>query len=140
MTSADHPDGLPDLVTSGSIARRLHLTRGRAAAAIDSEGFPAPLGLLRGAPVWRWADVRRWAERAQGTADGPSAEAMRVAGIRDHFRAAGFRLKVRPAPDGDGWRATRIATGDPRRRGDPFEGATALEAAERAMEWLQTHH
>jgi hypothetical protein len=64
---------------------------------------------------------------------------MRLAGIRDHFRAAGFRLKVARAPDG-GWQAIRIAVGRPSAAGEPFAGATALEAAEAALEWLQTHH
>lgn len=136
---SEHPDGLDDLVTRAHIARRLHLTRARVEHAIAAPGFPAPLGRLGPSVVWRWADVRRWAERAIGAPEGPSAEAMRVAGIRDHFRAAGFRLKITQDAQG-GWRAVRVATGRPSAAGEAFEGRSALEAAERALAWLETHH
>ncbi len=135
----DHPDGLQDLVTRAHIARRLHLTRTRVAGATTSPGFPAPLGRVGPSPVWRWAEVRRWAEGATGHPDGPSEEGMRLAGIRDHFRAAGFRLKITADADG-GWRAIRIAAGRPSAAGEAFLGATALDAAESALDWLQTHH
>ena len=135
----DHPDGLEDLVTRAHIARRLHLSRARVADAVGAEGFPAPVGRVGPSTVWRWADVRRWAERATGSPGGPSAEGMRLAGIRDHFRAAGFRLKITPDPAG-GWQAIRVATGRPSAAGEAFHGATALEAAEAALGWLQTHH
>lgn len=135
---SDHPDGAIDLVTRGHIARRLHLSRARAAAAAASPGFPAPIGRLGQSPVWRWAEVRAWAEGAAGSPEGPSPEGLRLAGIRDHFRAAGFRLKI--SRDQDGWKAVRIAAGRPSAAGEAFRGATALEAAETALEWLQTHH
>lgn len=136
---SDHPDGLQDLVTRAHISRRLHLTRAQVSAATAEAGFPAPLGRVGPSPVWRWSEVRAWAEGATGSPGGPSEEGMRLAGIRDHFRAAGFRLKVAPDPDG-GWRAIRIASGRPTAAGEPFAGATALEAAESALDWLQTHH
>ena len=135
----DHPDGLQDLVTRAHIARRLHLTRARVAGATTSAGFPVPLGRVGPSPVWRWAEVRRWAEGATGHPDGPSEEGMRLAGIRDHFRAAGFRLKI-AGDDGGGWQAIRIAAGRPSAAGEVFRGATALDAAESALDWLQTHH
>ena len=128
-----------DLVTRGHIARRLHLSRARVAAAVASPGFPAPLGLLRQSPIWRWSDVRAWAEGAAGSPEGPSPEGLRLAGIRDHFRGAGFRLKISQDPAG-GWKAVRVAAGRPSAAGEAFRGATALEAAENALEWLQTHH
>ena len=135
----DHPDGLQDLVTRAHIARRLHLTRARVADAVGAAGFPAPVGRVGPSPVWRWAEVRAWAEGATGSPGGPSAEGMRLAGIRDHFRAAGFRLKIAPDPAG-GWRAIRVAAGRPSAAGEPFHGASALEAAENALDWLNTHH
>jgi hypothetical protein len=132
------PDGLQDLVTRAHIARRLHLPRARVERAIASEGFPPPLGRLGASTVWRWADVRRWAEGAAGRPEGPSEEGLHLAEIRDRFRAAGFRLKISQDPDG-GWRAVRIAAGRPSAAGQAFHGASAVEAAERALEWLQTH-
>lgn len=134
-----HPDGLQDLVTRAHIARRLHISRGQVDEAVASAGFPAPLGRVGSSPVWRWSEVRRWAEGATGTPGGPSAEGMRLAHIRDHFRAAGFRLKIARTADG-GWTATRVASGRPSAAGHPFRGSTAIEAAESALEWLQTHH
>ncbi|MEW6581515.1 MAG: hypothetical protein AB1416_01975 [Actinomycetota bacterium] len=134
-----HPDGLEDLVTRAHIARRLHLTRSRLATAMGSPGFPHPVGRLGVSTVWRWSEVRAWAEKAAGHPHGPTEEGVRLAAIRDHFRGAGFRLKIAPHPDG-GWRAVRVALGRPSAKGQEFRGATALEAAERALEWLQTHH
>lgn len=136
--SHDHHDGLPDLVTRANIARRLHMGRVGAKAATSAPDFPAPIGRLRDSPVWRWAEVSRWAQGATGSPGGPTPEAMRLAGIRDHFREAGFRLKI--VPDGDGWKAIRVAVGRPSSAGEPFVGDSALQAAERALEWLQTHH
>jgi hypothetical protein len=136
---SDHPDGMQDLVTRAHIARRLHLTRARVADATGSEGFPAPLGRVGPSTVWRWSEVRRWAEGATGSPGGPSPEGMRLAGIRDHFRAAGFRLKITTDPDGR-WQAIRIAAGRPSAAGEVFRGESALEAAESALTWLQTHH
>ena len=136
---SDHPDGASDLVTRSNIARRLHLSRDRVAAAVASPGFPAPLGILRQIPIWRWSDVRAWAEGAAGSPEGPSPEGLRLAGIRDHFRGAGFRLKISQDPDW-GWKAVRVAAGRPSAAGEVFRGATAIEAAENALEWLQTHH
>jgi hypothetical protein len=134
-----HPDGLQDLVTRAHIARRLHLSRTRAERAVEAPGFPAPVGRLGRSTVWRWSDVRAWAERAAGGPEGPTAEGMRLAGIRDHFRAAGFRLKIAQDPQG-GWQAVRVPVGRPSAAGEAFRGRTALEAAERALDWLQTHH
>jgi hypothetical protein len=130
--------GLQDLVTRAHIARRLHLSRGRVTRATESAEFPAPLGRLGDSPVWRWADVRRWAEGAAGRPEGPSEEGLHLAEIRDHFRGAGFRLKIAQDPEG-GWRATRVAVGRPSSAGQVFRGATAVEAAERALDWLRTH-
>ena len=131
---------MSDLVTRGHIARRLHLSRARTEAAVTSDGFPEPLGHLDGSPIWRWSDVHTWAERAAGSPAGPSEEGLRLAGIRDRFRAAGFRLKIAPEADGDGWSAVRVAPGRRSALGDAFHGSTAVEAAERALEWLETHH
>ena len=64
---------------------------------------------------------------------------MVLAHIRDHFRAAGFRLKISRRPDGTR-QALKIASGRPSGAGQGFTGATALEAAENALAWLQTHH
>ena len=94
----DHPDGLQDLVTRAHIARRLHLTRARVAGATTSAGFPVPLGRVGPSPVWRWAEVRRWAEGATGHPDGPSEEGMRLAGIRDHFEAESVAVEERALP------------------------------------------
>ena len=131
---------MSDLVTRGHIARRLHLSRARTQAAVTSDGFPEPLGHLDGSPIWRWSDVHAWAERAAGSPAGPSEEGLRLAGIRDRFRAAGFRLKIAPEADGDGWTAVRVAPGRRSALGDAFHGSTAVEAAERALQWLETHH
>lgn len=136
---SDHPDGLSDLVTRAHIGRRLHLTRAGTAAAVDDPGFPTPLGRLGVSAVWRWSDVRSWAERAAGSPGGPTEEGLRLAHIRDVFRGAGFRLKIAPDPDG-GWRATRVAPGRPSAAGEAFHGRDAVDAAERALEWLETHH
>ena len=133
-----HPDGLQDLVTRAHIARRLHVSRGQMEKAVASPGFPAPVGRVGPSRVWRWSEVRDWAEGATGTPGGPSEEGMRLAHIRDHFRGAGFRLKIARGADG-GWTATRVASGRPSAAGQPFAGATAVEAAENALEWLQTH-
>ena len=131
---------MSDLVTRGHIARRLHLSRARTQAAVTSDGFPEPVGHLDGSPIWRWSDVHAWAERAAGSPAGPSEEGLRLAGIRDRFRAAGFRLKIAPEADGDGWSAVRVAPGRRSALGDAFHGSTAVEAAERALQWLETHH
>lgn len=135
----EHPDGLSDLVTRAAISRRLHLSRARLERAVAAPGFPDPIGRLGSQVVWRWADVRGWAERAEGRPEGPTPEAMRLAGIRDRFRGAGFRLKIAPDPAG-GWQAVRVAPGRRSSTGQSFSGDTALEAAERALEWLETHH
>jgi hypothetical protein len=134
----EHPDGLEDLVTRARIGRRLHLTRARLERAVASSDFPAPLGRLGEQLVWRWSDVRGWAEGAEGRPEGPTSEGMRLAGIRDRFRGAGFRLKIAPDPAG-GWQAVRVASGRPSSAGQAFRGDSALEAAERALEWLETH-
>jgi len=134
-----HPDGLQDLVTRAHIARRLHLPRARVERATGTPGFPAPIGRLGQSVVWRWSDVRAWAEGAAGAPEGPTPEGMRLAGIRDHFREAGFRLKIAQDPRG-GWQAVRVAVGRRSTAGEVFRGTTALEAAERALDWLQTHH
>jgi hypothetical protein len=137
---SDRPGRPGDLVTRGHIARRLHLTRARTAAAVASPGFPEPLGHLDGSPIWRWSDVRAWAEGAAGSPAGPSEEGLRLAGIRDRFRAAGFRLKIAPDADGQGWSAVRVAPGRRSTLGEAFRGRTAVEAAENALQWLETHH
>lgn len=135
----EHPDGLQDLVTRAAIGRRLHLSRARVERAVASPGFPAPLGRLGGLVVWRWAEVRGWAEGAAGRPEGPTPEGMRLAEIRDRFRGAGFRLKIAQDPAG-GWQAVRVAPGRPSSTGQVFRGDTAIDAAERALEWLETHH
>ncbi len=134
-----HPDGFQDLVTRAHIARRLNISRARVDEAVASVGFPEPLGRVGPSPVWRWSQVRDWAEGAIGTPGGPSEEGMRLAHIRDHFRAAGFRLKIMRGADGT-WRAIRVASGRPSTAGQEFTGATAIEAAEDALTWLETHH
>jgi len=136
--SPEHHDGLQDLVTRAQIGRRLHLGRAALARAVGEPDFPPPLGRLGASLVWRWPDVREWAERAQGRPGGPTDEAMHVAEIRDRFRAAGFRLKIVPDPEG-GWRALRMAIGEPSAKGQAFRGASRAEAAEAALAWLETH-
>ena len=136
---SDRPGQPGNLVTRGHIARRLHLTRARVEAAVASEGFPEPVGHLDGRPIWRWSDVRGWAEEAAGSPSGPSEDGLRLAGIRDRFRAAGFRLKISPDSDGGGWSAVRVSPGRRSTLGDAFQGSTAVEAAERALQWLETH-
>jgi hypothetical protein len=135
---ADHPDGLQDLVTRAHVARRLHLTRGQLERAVSAHDFPAPVGRLGAWTVWRWSDVRRWAEGARGRPEGPTDEAMHVAGIRDRFRATGSRLKIIRHPDG-GWQAIQAPMGGASARGQVFRGATRGEAADRALSWLETH-
>ncbi len=136
---AEHADGLTDLVTRAHIGRRLHLTRAGVARALAEPGFPAPAGRVGASVVWGWAEVRRWAEAAAGQPGGPTEEALHVAGIRDHFREAGFRLKIIPHPDG-GWQALRVAVGRPSTTGQPFRGDTQVEAAEAALDWLRQHN
>jgi hypothetical protein len=136
---SDRPGRPGNLVTRGHIARRLHLTRARTEAAVASRGFPEPLGHLDGSPIWRWNDVRAWAENAAGSPAGPSEDGLRLANIRDRFRAAGFRLKIAQDADG-GWTAVRVAPGRRSALGDALQGATAVEAAENALRWLETHH
>ncbi len=126
-------------MTRAGIARRLHLTRAQLDRAVAATGFPEPVGRLGSQIVWRWAEVRAWAEAAEGRPEGPTPEGMRLAGIRDRFRGAGFRLKIAPDPAG-GWQAVRVAPGRRASTGQAFTGDTALEAAERALEWLETHH
>jgi predicted DNA-binding transcriptional regulator AlpA len=138
---SDHPDGLSDLVTRTHISRRLHLTRAALARAVASHDFPAPLGRLGPSEVWRWSDVRAWAEDSAGRPGGPTPEGLRLAAIRDRFRGAGFRLKLAPDRDGGGWTATRVAPKRPTTAaGEVFHGKDAREAAESALEWLETHH
>lgn len=129
-----------DLVTRTHIARRLHLSRGGVASATASPGFPAPLGHLGRSEVWRWTDVRAWAEGAAGRPGGPTPEGLQLAGIRDRFRGAGFRLKIEPDREAGGWRAIRVSPGRPSSAGQVFHGDDALQAAERALDWLETHH
>jgi hypothetical protein len=130
---------LDDLVTRTHIGRRLHLSRAKVGAAISGEAFPPPIGRMGASPIWRWSEVRGWAEDARGTPNGPSDEAMHVAGIRDHFREAGFRLKITQLADGQ-WQAVRVVIGGPSAKGQAFRGLTRIEAAESALEWLSTHH
>jgi hypothetical protein len=136
---SDRPGRPGNLVTRGHIARRLHLSRARTEAAVASPGFPEPLGHLDSSPIWRWSDVRAWAESTAGSPAGPSEDGLRLAGIRDRFRAAGFRLKIAPDADGEGWSAVRVSPGRRSTLGDAFHGRTALDAAEKALTWLETH-
>ncbi len=129
-----------DLVTLAHIARRLHLSRAGALSAARSPGFPAPLGHLNRSAVWRWADVRTWAEGAAGSPVGPTEEGLRLAGIRDRFRAAGFRLKIEPDRETGGWRAIRVSPGRRSTAGQVFVGDDPIQAAESALRWLETHH
>lgn len=129
--------GTQELVTRAAMARRLHVGRNHLERVTGDPKFPAPVGLLAGAPIWRWSDVQAWAD-----ADAEAAhhdETEHLAEIRDRFRGAGFRLKIVAHPDG-GWQALRIAIGGPTSSGQPFRGATQVEAAEAALAWLQTHH
>jgi hypothetical protein len=135
---AEH-DGLAELVTRAEIGRRLHMGRGRAASVVDEAGFPAPVGRLGDRVIWRWGDVRAWAEAARGRAGGPSDEAMHLAGVRDRCHAAGYRLKL-VGGGGDGAaEAILKPIGSPSAKARAFTGATPLEAADAALAWLQTH-
>lgn len=55
---------LDDLVTGAEVGRRLGISRERVRQLAERDDFPASLGLLGRARVWRWADIERWqAER-----------------------------------------------------------------------------
>lgn len=51
---------LDDLVTLSDIASRLSVSRQRAHQLAAVDGFPAPLGQVGAAVVWRWPDVEAW--------------------------------------------------------------------------------
>ena len=56
---------LEELLTGADVARRLGVSRTRAHQLASLPGFPAPLGRVGQAKVWRAADVDAWAERAR---------------------------------------------------------------------------
>lgn len=51
---------LDDLVTGAEVARRLGVSRARGHQLAARPDFPAPLGRIGQAKVWRWTDVREW--------------------------------------------------------------------------------
>src|SRR5438445_186867 len=51
---------LDDLVTGAEIARRLGVSRARAHQLAARPDFPAALGRIGQAKVWRWPDIRQW--------------------------------------------------------------------------------
>ncbi len=59
MVATTAPE-LEDLVTGGEIAKRLGVSRARAHQLAARPDFPAPLGRVGQAKVWRWSEVRSW--------------------------------------------------------------------------------
>lgn len=52
-----------ELVSGGEVARRLGLSRERIRQLAELEGrFPTPAAIVGGYRVWRWGDVRDWAQ------------------------------------------------------------------------------
>lgn len=52
-----------ELVSGGEVARRLGLSRERIRQLVELEGrFPTPAAIVGGYRVWRWGDIRDWAE------------------------------------------------------------------------------
>jgi hypothetical protein len=60
MNTAPDPPELEDLVTGAEIARRLGRTKARAHQLANRPDFPAPLGRVGQAKVWRWSDIKTW--------------------------------------------------------------------------------
>ena len=52
-----------DLAGLAEIAEVLEVTRRHAIRLTSEPGFPEPIARLRATPVWRRADVERWANR-----------------------------------------------------------------------------
>ena len=61
---------LEELVSGAEAARRLGLSRERIRQLAGQPGFPAPLGRVGQAIVWRWADVEAWARQRPSRARG----------------------------------------------------------------------
>lgn len=57
---ANERQPLEDLVTGAEIARRLGVSRARAHQLAARPDFPAPLGRIGQAKVWRWTDIKAW--------------------------------------------------------------------------------
>ena len=56
---------LDELVTGAEAGRRLGVSRQRIKQLSETESlaFPAPVGKVGQATVWRWADIEKWARR-----------------------------------------------------------------------------
>ena len=68
-----------ELVTGAEIARRLSLSRARVHQLAAADGFPESLGWLGQAKVWRWDEVREWAEeRGRAVSEPPVGMRVRV--------------------------------------------------------------
>jgi predicted DNA-binding transcriptional regulator AlpA len=56
---------MPDeLMGTTEIAQLLGVSRQRAGQLAATEGFPEPIARLAAGPIWRRADVERWAREA----------------------------------------------------------------------------
>lgn len=53
--------GNSELVSTKEIARRLGITPGRIRTLNQEGRMPAPVGVIGGRTIWRWAHVRTWA-------------------------------------------------------------------------------
>lgn len=51
---------LTDLVTGAEVGRRLGVSTQRAHQLAKMPGFPAPVGRVATAIVWRWPEVEAW--------------------------------------------------------------------------------
>lgn len=75
--------GKLDVMGVAEIARRLGVSRSRAAQIVREEGFPEPVAVLTGIVIWEAADVEAWiskhrASQKQGEAwRGPAARRLR---------------------------------------------------------------
>lgn len=59
MTRVD----LDELVTGAELARRIGVSTQRVHQLRVEPGFPEPIGRVGQAIVWRWRDVKPWAEK-----------------------------------------------------------------------------
>ena len=58
------PEGIPELVGLAEVAELLGKSRRQAVRWTNRPDFPEPIARLRATPVWRGADVERWAQTA----------------------------------------------------------------------------
>lgn len=63
---------LDELVTRAELARRLGVSGERVRQLAERPHFPAPLGRVGQALVWRWADIEQWAKQRGRTIAAPA--------------------------------------------------------------------